>query len=291
MITTHQIISIPDVLGKHPHDVESAFTNLASISKGRQVSLDLSEIRWVCPYGVVMLAGICQTYWNSTGKSVKIERLNPEIHKYFHRIKFFQCLGDMAFINETLDPSLHYHRSEASNRVLDLVNIVRDEDIIEFGKNARRILEHWLQDSKQDIDNIITVLSESCSNIVEHSESSGIVTIQKYLHSEFVKVEIAVCDLGIGIQQSLTNRHGSIADSNAGYIRCALDGETARASKLGGNGLTAISRIALRSGGSLFIRSHSASVEVGNQGIIARESLVPFPGTQIAITFFSRLSG
>ena len=162
------------------------------------------------------------------------------------------------------------------------------EDIYEVTARAGRILAYWLGSSSQDIGNIVTLLSEACSNIVDHSRDTGVVTIQKYERKYYIDVNLAIGDLGQGIRQSLMAVHGAVTDTCVGYIEKALAGLSARSGERGGQGLGAIQRIATESGGSLHVRSEMGSVLAKASGTATRDGLYFFPGTQIAITFRSK---
>lgn len=112
--------------------------------------------------------------------------------------------------------------------------------------------------------------------------------IQKYDRWSYVEIALAISDLGKGVRRSLVDRHGDVADTAAGYIERALGGLSARPGERGGQGLDAIRRIAVASGGNFFIRSETGGVLSTATGAIAHDALAFFPGTQLSITFRSR---
>ncbi len=179
-------------------------------------------------------------------------------------------------------------RSTSSSNVLELFPICVHEDIYEVAARARYILANWFGSTSHDINNIVILLSETCSNIVDHSGDAGIVTIQKYDRKRCIDVNLAIGDLGRGIRQSLMAVHGAVSDTCTGYIEQALNGLSARSGERGGQGLGAIRRIATESGGSLHIRSEMGSVLAQTSGTTTCDDLYFFPGTQIAITFRSK---
>ena len=134
----------------------------------------------------------------------------------------------------------------------------------------------------------MTLLSEACSNIVDHSGDTGIVIVQKYDRRSYVDVNLAISDLGRGIRRSLEAKHGTISTTCAGYIDHALAGLSARPGERGGQGLGAIQRIATQSGGSLHIRSEMGGISTQTTGVTIHDGLCFFPGAQIAVTFRSK---
>ncbi len=71
-----------------------------------------------------------------------------------------------------------------------------------------RSLRRHLHYDESAINGFIVALSEVCQNILEHSEKTGFVGIQKYHFQNLNKnvVKIAVMDIGIGFRKSLSER-------------------------------------------------------------------------------------
>lgn len=283
-----QSIVVPDVFGEAPDAVERFFTVIHSLSASGPITLDLTYITWIQPYGAISLLGMCRYLEQLTKSSVRLTGLPRSIHAYLRRIDFFTCGAETVYTTDPFNAINDLGRSSSSSNVLELFPIRVHEDIYEVAARARRILAYWLGSSSQDIGNIVTLLSEACSNIVDHSRDTGVVTIQKYERKYYIDVNLAIGDLGQGIRQSLMAVHGAVTDTCAGYIEKALAGLSARSGERGGQGLGAIQRIATESGGSLHIRSEMGSVLAQASGTATRDGLYFFPGTQIAITFRSQ---
>ncbi len=259
------LITVPDSLGESPDAVERLFAALHASSTGDPIALDLTSVTWIRPYGAISLLGVCRYLKQLTHRPVRLMGLQSDIHAYLRRIDFFKC-----------------------GNVLELFPIRVHKDIYEVAGRARHILAYWLGSTSYDLDNIVILLSEACSNIVDHSGDAGIVTIQKYDRKHCIDVNLAIGDLGQGIRRSLMAVHGALSDTCADYIKRALAGLSARSGERGGQGLGAIRRIATESEGNLHIRSEGGSVLAQASGTTARDGLYFFPGTQIAITFRSK---
>ncbi len=283
-------IVVPDVLGEAPEAVERFFAILHSLSTGDPIALNLTAVNWIRPYGAINLLGMCRYLKQLTKSPVRLTGLQRSIHAYLRRIDFFTCDAETVFTTDPFNAADDFGRSLSSSNVLELFPICVYEDIYEVADRARRILAYWLGSSSQGIGNIVTLLSEASSNIVDHSGDTGVVTIQKYERKYHIEVTLAISDLGCGIRKSLRAAHGEISDTCAGYIEQALAGLSARSGERGGQGLGAIQRIATESGGSLYIRSEMGSVLAQVSGTAARDGLYFFPGTQVAITFRSKLT-
>jgi hypothetical protein len=282
-----QSIVVPDVLGEAPDAVERFFAVIHRLSAAGPITLDLTSVTWIRPYGAVGLLGVCRYFKQLTHQPVRLTGLQSHIHAYLRRIDFFKCGTETVYTLNPFNPADDFARSTSSSNVLELFPIRVHEDIYEVAARARHILVYWLGGTSYDLDNIVILLTEACSNIVDHSGDAGIVIIQKYDRKYSIDVNLAIGDLGRGIRQSLMAVHGAVSDTFSGYIEQALAGLSARPGERGGQGLGTIRRIATESGGSLHIRSEMGSVLAQASGTTVRDGLHFFPGTQIAITFRS----
>lgn len=287
-MTAETTIHVPNVLGGAPDMAETLLFRIAAAQPGRRVRLDLSAVTWIRPYGAVILLGACRYLAQLGGSSVTIVGLRDAVHAYLRRIDFFEHAGEAASTPDPFDVANDWSRSVASSNVLELVTVGDPLDVYEVGSRARKILGYWLSGAAYDIDQIVSLLAEACSNVVDHNRDVDVVTIQKYERGRYVDVELAISDLGIGIRRSLAAVHGDLADTCAGYIERALAGLTARPSGRGGQGLGAMQRIATASGGNLFIRSETGRVLVQPTGSTKCDGLAFLPGTHVAVTFRSQ---
>jgi anti-sigma regulatory factor (Ser/Thr protein kinase) len=267
-----QSIVVPDVLGEEPDAVERFFAVIHSHSAAGPITLDLTSVTWIRPYGAISLLGVCRYLKQLTHQPVRLTGLQSHIHAYLRRIDFFKCGTETVYTTDPFNQADDLGRSTSSSNVLELFPISVYEDIYEVADRARRILAYWLGSSSQGIGHIVTLLSEASSNIVDHSGDTGVVTIQKYERKYHIEVTLA----------------GEVSDTCAGYIVQALAGLSARSGERGGQGLGAIQRIATESGGSLYIRSEMGSVLAQASDTVMRDRLYFFPGTQVVITFRSK---
>ncbi len=281
-------IAIPDSLGEVPDAVERLFAILHASSTGDPIALDLTSVTWIRPYGALCLLGVCRYLKQLTHRPVRLTGLQSDIHAYLRRIDFFKSGTETVYTTDPFNSIDDLSRSTSSSNVLELFPICVHEDIYEVAARARYILANWFGSTSHDINNIVILLSETCSNIVDHSGDAGIVTIQKYDRKRCIDVNLAIGDLGRGIRQSLMAVHGAVSDTCTGYIEQALNGLSARSGERGGQGLGAIRRIATESGGSLHLRSEMGSVLAQTSGTTTCDDLYFFPGTQVAITFRSK---
>ena len=282
------VIFLPNALGGGVESTESILATLAAV-KICPTTIAMGDVRFVHPYGAVVLFTACLQLSRATGYPVGLAGLRLDVHAYLRRIDFFNKATPLVYAIDPFDPLNDLSRSSASSNVLELIQVVTKADVYEMSNRARRILTHWLHDASYDIDQVVTVLAEVCSNVVDHSQSCGYVVIQKYNHGHYVEVQLAISDLGVGIRGSLTRVYGNLEETGAGYIWRAVNGLSSRSGERGGQGLAAIRRIATGSGGSLSIRSGTGFVRMTpNGGVNSHDGLAFFPGTQAAIVFRGR---
>ena len=282
-------IPIPNALGGTPTDGERLLhTVLSGLPVGGPLSLDLAQVRWVCPYGALLLLHLCAVLATHTGAPICLIGIDPEVHKYLRRIDFFDVTS-CVYTTDPLDDTNIWSRRSASSNVLELTCITSSSDVIAVVERIRQILETWFDPTVADISRIVSLVSESCANIVDHSSSAGWITMQKYEHwtEGFVDIELAIGDPGQGIRASLSATHGALAQHTIGYITAALGGRSARGKTAEGMGLRAIRDIALASGGHLFIRSEEGALFTSVYTTTPMEYLAYLPGTQLAIRFRS----
>jgi len=283
------LLHVPDVLASGPEPVELLLSHLRDLPCESPVTLALDDVRFVYPYGAVMLLGLCHYLARVTGYPVRLVGIRREVHAYLRRIDFFEREGTNEYTTDPFAEAADFSRSSASLGVLELVWTTTPADVYQVSGSARRILTYWLNGASYDIDQVVTMLAEVCANAVDHSHDAGFVMIQKYDHGHYVEVKLAIADIGIGIRGSLVAAHPDLRDTCAGCIERALAGLSSRAGPRGGHGLGAISRIAIASGGSLQIRSETGLVQVvSSASVLAQDDLAFFPGTQVGITFRSR---
>lgn len=181
--------------------------------------------------------------------------------------------------------SEEWHRNPETPNLLELTIITGPKDVERVVTRAKRIFNHWL--TTPHLDSLLTVLSELCANIYQHSgDSQGCVLMQKYDFRSQGKrtVCLAVGDLGCGIRGSMVSRHGEIGAEPLDYLYEAMQGRTSRPSGRGGLGLRTVEQIASASGGYLWLRSETAAIFSQGANLRQPEQNLPnLAGTQVAV--------
>ena len=147
--------------------------------------IDMRDITFIDPFGMV---GILEAgrFLNSEG--IRKTLFLPEsenVLRYLERMDFFKY-AECYYYLDSGKPELSdkFLRSSQSDVLLEITPIEKSDDIHfivgRVKKRAHSILEKHLHYNERAIGGFIVALSEVCQNIIEHSENTGFVGIQKY---------------------------------------------------------------------------------------------------------------
>lgn len=266
-----------------------------SLNDIRDASLDLSRISFIEPYSMLNLMLIGRRYLRSTGDKLRLVNIPLTVHQYLARMDFLK--KGVFTVPEPLDEELFLKRSSFSKTVIEITDIPNKEreslqaisEIVAlFRKRANHILKYWI--AGDIVDYFVTVISEICQNIFEHSLDSGYCAMQTYTFGTEHIVRLVIADSGIGIRESFARNREIPYDSHAHLIEQALT--TPISSKRPfGYGLCQVNTLIEKLKGSVFIRSEDASIAImynrkheRKPSTFSRNNLTPFPGTQISIS-------
>ena len=297
-------ILLPDFLGEYAFEnvLRQMDERLAPPEEGggggSRPLIDGTRVNFVDPYGMV---GLIEVGRHLTGRGLSpVLRLSPtgEVAQYLSRMDFYRAAGQVYHLEGVPSPNDRPEgRREDSDVLLEITPIAKTGDIhgiVErVAERAQTILRRHLNYDGRSVHAFIVSLSEVCQNILEHSENTGFVGIQKYFYHRSLGrnvVKIAVMDLGIGMRDSLGSRlssHFGTAWSDRVAIEQALFHGASRHAEMGrGHGLTEVRKRIYGWNGKISIRSGTAKVSIiptWDRGRPALSSLVLFPGTQINI--------
>jgi hypothetical protein len=257
--------------------------------KEDNIVLDLSGLGFVDPYGMGMLSLLGRylggRYWDICCRLPS----DPGIESYLTRMRVFEALEaytTLERIPRTGRPPVH------NESLLEVIGIEQRADIegvlglIEARVGA--ILSEELGYAVREITDFKHVVAELCHNILDHSGDRGVLVAQRYLNQKLGKkfAIIGVCDLGIGIRQSLAGRfdvsNWTHSQAIANAVRKEFSREIAR-----GLGLYIVNQICRQYRGSLHIRSGDARVYFRGKRSYVHPS-TPFSGTQVSITLYEK---
>lgn len=282
-----QIITVaPNSLSDDVRSARDFVAQVVTSFSDAPIVLDMSATSFCNPYGISLLLAVARHSVDQTGYKIRLSKLEPKVAAYLDRVDLFTIGENWLYTDDAI--SERFARSGASRTLVEISPLSSTHVQMAFLSRARTILHDWLNDEPKQIDDTVTVLSELCSNAGEHSHDLGTAIIQCYIHPSYSEVQIAVADLGIGIQKSLRSKYGSIGNSDEEYIDLALRGYSARGRHEGGAGLQMIHNRIKQRGGRLIIRSYTGLAAVNDSGQVQHERLISIPGTQVGVTLTIR---
>lgn len=263
--------------------LENLYRRIASASHLFTNCFDLSKIKFLGPYDVIGLVTSARLITQQQGHPIQLVDANANILQYLTRINVFTTASQWLLPPETPFQTNNV-TPKHSDHLLELTAIRQETEIFDIVQRVRQIC---LPLQVANLEKILRILSELCQNAFEHSgDTHGMVMVQCYLRPTQGKseVQIAICDMGMGVRQSLLNCYGPFASTTLDYLQAALAGKSARASGRGGLGLRSIEQIIAEDGGALWFRSENASI-LSHAPTKRRENnnLALIPGTQVVV--------
>ncbi len=271
---------------------EEIIRNQENIYKNAS-SLDLSKITFIEPYSMLSLLLIGRNFLRQKGERLKLVNIPLNILQYLYRMDFNKT--GIFEINEKIPDQMLLKRSSQSKSIIEIKEIPNKEresikmisEVIKlFRKRASYILRFWFD--ANIIDYFVTVISELCQNIFEHSLDSGYITLQSYSSGRTNTVRLVISDSGIGIIKSFEKTDVEYSTS-ADLIKKSMTTPISSKRK-NGYGLCQVYSIMEKIKGDIFIRSENASVAIlfsrnkNTPHVFIKDDLDYFNGTQISLS-------
>lgn len=286
-------IIVPDMF-RDPYTFEGIIAKYGEIAASVS-EIDMSRVSFIEPYSMVSFLLMGRSCFRKRGERLKLINIPIHIHQYLARMDFFKT--GIFSISADLDEELFLKRSNESRRLIEITEIPNKERqganviasvISRFRKRASVILKYWMDDTVTDY--FVTVISELCQNIFEHSLDTGFVSIQTYRTGKENIVRLVISDSGVGIAGSFESGRGIDFNSPADLIEKVLTLPVSSKRDFG-YGLCQVNSIVERLKGTILLRSNDASLSAlynkkGGSGkhMFQRDGLVLFEGTQITIS-------
>jgi anti-sigma regulatory factor (Ser/Thr protein kinase) len=196
------VINVPSSLDDQTF--EHVLENLAALPLDAKVLIDARNTTWASPYGLTALLTLAQT------RQEKPQFMPPEkddTASYWSRANFFRYADELFEIMGRVPPT---RPAGESGTLLEITPVSRSDDVhtvVErIQTKAAHIITQNLHLESRAVMGFAMTLSEACQNIVEHAGRGGWVAVQNYNYRKRMGrqiVQIAVCDAGVGIRQSL----------------------------------------------------------------------------------------
>lgn len=172
-----------------------------------EIYFDCGMERYFPPFSLLFLSAKIREFKNSN-LGTKISFLNEAPHSYAARMHFFSMCGYKGVIQDEPDESGKRFISITSVRLEQLINTPEDKykeipDLIQIhaDKIANMIIQD--EDAASDIFDVLSYsIREIFRNVFEHSEAGELFYCAQYWPTKN-KVEVSICDLGIGIRKGL----------------------------------------------------------------------------------------
>ena len=264
---------------------------------GEPVVLDLREVEFVEPAGICGLAALLE-FLIPRCEDVGVVLSGRDVPAYLERMNFFRLFGDRVQTNADV-LSLRARQRHNPGTLQELVNFQEEGEIPGIINRISEILENQGYRLRERVA-VCSVLSEICANAAEHGSSSfgAYAAVQAYHHivsgrhgarpgeRQGEEVLIAIADGGAGVRDSLS-RNPNLAEYTAtdnDALRHALKMGVSGTGEVGrGGGLTLVSQIAGRAGGSLSLRSGSGRITAYENRKNSR-NVPEFPGTFVRVS-------
>ncbi len=253
------------------------------------IVLDLSKLGFVDPYGMGMLCLIGRhlsaKYWDITCRLPE----NSDVERYLTRMKVFDAL--MSYVTVARVPQTGQPRIR-NESLLEITTIEQRSDIEQvlgvIESRVGTILSEELHYTVREITGFKNVVAELCHNILDHSGDKGFVVAQRYTNHRLNRkfAIIGVCDLGIGIRESLSTGHETAHWSHGQAIKMAIQKTVSRGDTRG-LGLYIVKQICQENNGRLHIRSGDERVYIREDDMWVYPSAL-FPGTQVSIALYEK---
>jgi len=257
---------------------------------GECLEIDLSQLRFIDPYGLVSLCLIGRYARTAAARVIYHLPQAYELRSYLGRVRFAKALEGLVELTGPLpviDQEREKPESEALLEITPIEERVDVEAVLEkIGQRVEAILAEELRYRDSEINQFKNVVAELCHNILDHSMNWGYVTAQRYQNPRNGRkyVVIGVGDLGIGIKRSLGERFAADEWTHGQAIVNSLRKHFSRDSTRG-LGLYIVNQICHQYDGNLHLRSGDTRVYIrGNRR--SEHVSAHFPGTLVRITLY-----
>lgn len=290
-----RVVVVPSSLEERTFDeLLREIGEMAAEADGSPVLFDARRVRWVDPYGMLVLLAAGTALRAGGERAVRIQLPeDAEVRSYLARMRFLEHAGEVF----GLDAAPSRRAAGTSEVLLEVTPIASHGDVHgvvdRVQDRAGTILSSALGYPSSAVVQFSVLLSEVCQNVVEHAEAPGWVAAQSYHWARRLGrtvLVLAVADLGIGFRGSLAEEHaGRFGErwSDATALEAAfIHGLTRFPDSGRGQGIQQIRKQVRRWGGRIAIRSGTAriaDVPDWDDTPPLEDGLPRFPGAQIGI--------
>lgn len=250
---------------------------LTAEQANRDVLLDATEVKWMSPFGTVLIADFASKQL-AVGHKVKIQMPTRTTEATYIRESDLLRLIESSDIASAIRPdNLQLRRlTQMQGDVPEFVANFASDQASNVNEKERSLLRMWI--------------TELLANASDHAQSERGFWICARYNPRQRDIRICVADSGIGIRTSLVNsgKYGSDM-THAQAVELALrEGVTARLGVTGGLGLKRIAAYVKSCGGALTIISGDARISVRRKKRTITATCPLYQGTVVNATFDTR---
>jgi anti-sigma regulatory factor (Ser/Thr protein kinase) len=283
------VINVPSSLDDQTF--EQVLEQLAPLPPDAKILIDARYTTWASPYGLTMLLTLAQTRQE---KPLFSGPERDDTASYWSRANFYRYAEELFEMHGKVPPA---RPAGESGTLLEVTPVSKSDDVhtvVErIQTKAAAIITNNLHLESRAVMGFAMTLSEACQNIVEHAGRGGWVAVQNYNYKKRLGrhvVQIAVCDAGVGIRQSLeSGNRRPLTDrwDDGQALETAVIQGTSRFPDHGrGQGFKGIRGYLRKWKGKLAVRSGTArvaDVPEWDDDVVRKDRLAPMPGTQLLI--------
>jgi len=259
------------------------FKNLMSL-KNAEIDIFTLNMHFVTPFTLILPASYAYEH------EIKINKIddNPkcsDVHSYAEYINFFDwLLGKEGSTKKYNDKYYPITRLDLNKYIRVSNNIVEQE--------AKKIANIF-KENEEVIDIINYCISEILRNIPEHSESkNGWICAQKWNHHNYVEIEVAIVDYGIGLIEKTKEQYPSLNSEeiikkvlSPGFTQSTYEIKDyeEEAYQNSGYGLYVVSNLCKKLNGEFSVLSNNSLYKLEKNKADHSIFFPSFPGTAIKI--------
>lgn len=251
--------------------------------------LDLSKVKFVDPYGMILTLHIIEERLNSLEEVIMPK--SKKTLKYMARAAFLnEAKRHLTLESHEKEVNDEVRRNPNNKTLIDITKIENNQDIkktvrLVFNQTQNILINDLFYD-EEDVTDYSDMLAEILSNIPRHSKSHGYVCAQSYHYPKSASKYVSVCisDVGIGIKNSFEGLINGLDDFKA--LKLAVIEEKSSIEirgERGGNGFKGIKEKIGNLGGSLYVKSGTAEIRIEKGKNFIMGEVPFFPGTQLQI--------
>lgn len=258
----------------------------------RKGILDLSDLEFITPYGVVVLTTILN---RDAHGFQSLQLVCPESFdclNYLAASGFFQHLPDYVTLKEDLGRGTK-EGSWDSQTVLPLTNLDNTSRVAEVTSKIReRVAQMMGEDGNGEpkaLTNLIpSTTQEMCQNIFDHARvQQGWVAAQRYSNVPTPYIELALGDAGCGIRTTLVDEYPELRERGEATVLRLMIKKGLSRREGGGMGYNLLRTAADELDGRFLLRSGRGAVRKPRHrsGLTSSTKECEWPGTQLMVRF------